>query len=425
MSTYYISNLGNDENDGLSEKTPWQNISKIRSRLCGGDTLLFRRGDVFYGHFYPKAGPDKEHPTAFGAYGDERLPKPVLSVYKIANPDAFEKVGENIYRLDLTDTSCFTGNTCDRNTNVGFIRVCGKIYPHKIFEYGKLCESFDFYNDDKYVYIYCDKEPSESFADLRIACQVSGIALCDNLRVTDLCICGVGAHGINGVSKGAYIAGCEFHEIGGALLPNYPVPNTRYGNGVEFWAGSRDCTVENCKFSEIYDVAITMQGRDPDCSWENMYFIGNTMWDCQQCFEVWSSGCGEGIGFKNCHFENNVCIDSGYCAFFPARPNKTVSCPLLMYGMDSKMCDITVTGNLFCGSRYFTLYKSGGFSALPEDYKIFGNTILRKEGQPFACRAKESDEEAAAFEKKMCRDNRVFTLNEKIELLNPAASVLD
>jgi len=53
-TTYYISNLGNNENDGKSESTSWRTISKLDSvindyGLQNDDIIKFRQGDTFFG----------------------------------------------------------------------------------------------------------------------------------------------------------------------------------------------------------------------------------------------------------------------------------------------------------------------------------------------------------------------------------------
>ena len=46
-TTYYVSNEGDDKNDGLSPKTPWKTIEKVSlADLNEGDGVLFRRGDL-------------------------------------------------------------------------------------------------------------------------------------------------------------------------------------------------------------------------------------------------------------------------------------------------------------------------------------------------------------------------------------------
>jgi parallel beta-helix repeat protein len=49
---YFISATGNDANNGLTPTTAWQTISKVNSSFSGfsaGDSVLFKRGDTFYG----------------------------------------------------------------------------------------------------------------------------------------------------------------------------------------------------------------------------------------------------------------------------------------------------------------------------------------------------------------------------------------
>lgn len=78
MTTYYLSNSGNDSNNGLSESLPFQTIEKINSVLfLPGDSILFKRGDTWLnqGFLYPRAGNSTDRVT-YGAYGSGA--KPVL-----------------------------------------------------------------------------------------------------------------------------------------------------------------------------------------------------------------------------------------------------------------------------------------------------------------------------------------------------------
>ena len=45
-TTYYVSNDGSDENDGLSPKNPWKTLEKVSSaEFEPGDGVLFKRGE--------------------------------------------------------------------------------------------------------------------------------------------------------------------------------------------------------------------------------------------------------------------------------------------------------------------------------------------------------------------------------------------
>ncbi|MBR5528180.1 MAG: hypothetical protein IKV97_04190 [Clostridia bacterium] len=408
MSIYYVSANGCDNADGLSPETAWKTIAKINSSIIGGDEVRFRCGDTFYGRITTPAGPDMEHPTTLTSYGEGE--KPTISLYKIAIPEKWEKHEDGVYKLDLTAQDTTTGLT-DPNSNIGFMKISGVFYYRKKFRYEDLEEQWDFYCDEQYIYIKCDKCPAEYSDDIKLAAGLRCIAFANNIKVCGITVRGGGAHGISGVTVGARIYDCEFHELGGSRLGglerNGKFNTTRYGNGVECWSNSSDVIVENCKFSEIYDVAITMQGNAVVKNWENMYFRNNIMWNCVQFFEIWSSGDQPDTGFVNCFFENNVCINAGYCWGYDARPNKGVSTPLLIYGLQCPLCDITVRNNVFSGSRLATVFKSGGPAAIPSDYKIYNNTIIRPKGQPMAMPCDNTPEQCDAFEKLICDNNYV------------------
>lgn len=416
MSIYYVSNLGNDANDGLTPETAWQTIKKVNATIKGGDEVRFRKGEIFYGSLRAPHGISETQQTTYTSYGEGE--KPVVSQYKITKPGKWEKHEEGVYKFDLTNTDNYTGNTIDINANVGFMKFGGKIYAAKKFLYEEIQKQWDFYCDDTYVYVKSDKCPCEYSQEIKLACSIYCMRFVPFVRVEGINFTGTGAHGIQGVTEGSYIGNCEFHEIGGSrlledvYLPNGKLNRVRHGNGVETWANSANVTVENCKFSDIYDVATSIQGWKVVRNWENIIFRNNVIWDCAQAFEIWTSGEIPNMGIVNCRFENNVCINSGYGWGAESRPDKDQSCHLLVYHLDCDLCDITITGNVFSNARNSTLFKSFGVEKLPEDYKIYGNTIIRKPGQPIAFQFGAETEHDKAFEEKICRDNRVFDILE-------------
>ena len=49
-TAYYVSNSGDDNNDGLTEDTPWKSFDKVSNAdLKSGDGVFFQRGDLFRG----------------------------------------------------------------------------------------------------------------------------------------------------------------------------------------------------------------------------------------------------------------------------------------------------------------------------------------------------------------------------------------
>jgi len=75
-TTYYVAAAGSDTNSGTSPATPWQTIAKLNgSTLLPGDSVLFNRGDAWYGTslVVPSSG-SSGSPITFGAYGSGANP---------------------------------------------------------------------------------------------------------------------------------------------------------------------------------------------------------------------------------------------------------------------------------------------------------------------------------------------------------------
>jgi len=71
-TNYYIKDGGSNSADGLSDATAWASISKVNSSFSGfsaGDSILFKRGDTFYGSIVAsKSGTSGNH-IIISAYG--------------------------------------------------------------------------------------------------------------------------------------------------------------------------------------------------------------------------------------------------------------------------------------------------------------------------------------------------------------------
>ena len=169
MSIYYISANGCDSSDGLSPATPWQTIKKANSEVQGGDTVCFRRGDIFFGQIRAPKKNGRGVPTTYKAYGEGT--KPTASQYKTAKSGAWENLGDDIWRIDLTDVNKFDGNVTELDTNVGFMKVNGSIKPRKFFDLENLTEQWDFYNDKQHVYVKSTNDPSLLADDIKFSCN--------------------------------------------------------------------------------------------------------------------------------------------------------------------------------------------------------------------------------------------------------------
>lgn len=83
QTTYYLSNQGNDANDGISSATAWQTLNRINQAIQErtitlGDTILFQRGHSFVGTIAAnRIRGDDTLGVTFGAFGDGD--RPILS----------------------------------------------------------------------------------------------------------------------------------------------------------------------------------------------------------------------------------------------------------------------------------------------------------------------------------------------------------
>lgn len=96
-TNYYFSSTGNDvTNNGTSTSTPWQTISKFNSVFASrspGDSLLFKRGDTFYGAMIISRSGNSGSPIIIGAYGTGA--KPVITGF--TNITSWTSIGGGIY----------------------------------------------------------------------------------------------------------------------------------------------------------------------------------------------------------------------------------------------------------------------------------------------------------------------------------------
>jgi len=72
---YYLSSSsGNDNNNG-SQTQPWKTLSKISNTTLGpGDTVYFKKGDTFRGHYVVNGSGTEQSPITFTAYGTGNQP---------------------------------------------------------------------------------------------------------------------------------------------------------------------------------------------------------------------------------------------------------------------------------------------------------------------------------------------------------------
>lgn len=317
---WYIDSVnGNNNNSGHKIDEPLKDLSKFyytggsASILKHGDKILIKRGSVFnqdtsHKLYTGNSSKIKYEPVYIGAYGDGE--NPIFTKHKIVNKENLSVSSDNIYQIDLT-SQYVTGNPIS-NTNVGFIydEENNIIYGERVFSSSELNSNMKFYINNNIMYIYCDNfdiMPKKLILPIQ-----KDIFTCDaNLILENLTFELGGKHGVVTTDdNGNYnitIKNCIFSKIGGSLQKD----QVRYGNGFECYGHGYNITIENCYFEDIYDTGVTYQGQG--ATFENIHFTHNVFNRCSQACENWADNSKySGSGYKNCTFNDNICLLNGY-----------------------------------------------------------------------------------------------------------------
>jgi len=128
-ATYYFSSSsGNDSRTAAQAKnpsTPWQSLSKLNSffqYLRPGDSVLLKRGDVFWGSITISQSGTESSPIVVGAYGNGN--KPVIT--GLIPLSGWTYLGNGIYESASKDV---LGSTVNMVVMNGIVRRMGR-YPN-------------------------------------------------------------------------------------------------------------------------------------------------------------------------------------------------------------------------------------------------------------------------------------------------------
>ena len=255
-----------------------------------------------------------------------------------------------------------------------------------IFDHGKVCgwkkwsvdeleKPYDYYYDGPSwrVFLYSTANPATVHQSIELAMKrhVVDQGGAHHVIYDGLAVKYGAAHGFGGGSTHhLIIRNCDLAYIGGGHQFTKPdgVP-VRYGNAIEFWGAAHDHLVEGCRIWEVYDAALTNQGRGPDSVQENITYRNNVVWNCEYSFEYWNNPQTARTG--NIRFVNNTCANAGVVWSHAQRPDPNGS-HLMFYSNTAVTSGFEVKYNVFSnvtewGSRY-----SSGWKPLPEmDYNLW------------------------------------------------------
>lgn len=342
-TVYYMMPSG--EGNGFTEKEPMSVEAAQAMIFKSGDTLLFKRGEVYKGSLFFKTDIAEGEPCfKISAYGEGAMPV-IDAVAARSRESDFIEILPNIYRVDLREN----GEDPFLENNIGFIfDQNGKSYRQGKNGVSELQEELQFCYDGEFLLLYCSENPAKKYGTLYFTKRRNLLRVCSDTEISDLMFCNCSGHGINKLEKectNVYIHNCVFENIGGAILyyrqDGMPV---RYGNGIEFYDGySYNIRIENNIFRNIYDVAFTMQGNYGD--YKNIRVCNNVFVENNQSSEIWANVEAEGV--TDYEFSGNISFATGRGWGFTTRSGSAANTEILFYHYNADKLDMKCFDNIY------------------------------------------------------------------------------
>jgi hypothetical protein len=374
--TFYVdSAAGLDANSGESPERAWASLDRVNAaELRPGDTVRFKCGGMWRGSLVPASG-DEGLPVRYTSFGEG--PKPLFLGSTPRNqPSDWVKVREKIWGT-LPSESRKGGALSVDVGNVIFDdgAVCG----WKKWAIDDLRKPYDYFYErsSQRVFLCLEDNPAARHRSVELALARHMVKQDGKHHVVydGLALKYGASHGFGGgATHHLIIRNCDLGYIGGAHQHTRPDGTpVRFGNAIEFWGAAHDNLVEGCRIWEIYDAALTNQGRGPDSKEVNITYRNNFIRNAEYSFEYWNGP--ETAVTKNIRFLNNTCVNAGTVWSHAQRPDPNGS-HLMFYSNTAETSGVEVKYNIFYnatdwGSRY-----SSGWKVLPDmdDNLWFTNT---------------------------------------------------
>lgn len=243
--------------------------------------------------------------------------------------------------------------------------VCG----WKKWSREELKKPYEYYYDaaTRRVFLYLEDNPATRHRSIELALSRHVVNQGGKHHVVydGLAIFYGAAHGFGGGNTHhLVIRNCDVGYIGGGHQHTRPDGQpVRYGNGIEFWNAAHDHLVEGCRIWQVYDAALTNQGRGADSRQVNITYRNNLIHHCEYSFEYWNNP--ETAVTENIRFLNNTCLYAGGGWGRQQRPDPNGS-HLMFYTNTAATKNVEIKYNIFYdytdwGSRY-----SSGWKVLPD-----------------------------------------------------------
>jgi hypothetical protein len=164
-TSYYVSSsVGSDSNAGTSSSAAWQTIAHVNGQTFSpGDSILFKRGDVWNESLETASSGSSGNPIAFDAYGSGAAPN--LTGYYAVPAAAWVHVSGNAWKALLPATYS-TVNFC----------LFGSTWGQKVAAVSSnLTAQWNFYFANGYVYVYSVNSPATYYNGAIVPMALSNV----------------------------------------------------------------------------------------------------------------------------------------------------------------------------------------------------------------------------------------------------------
>ena len=126
-TNYYFSSVSGDDSRSAAQAqnpaTPWKTIAKLNASfgsIAAGDSVLFKRGEIFYGNIVIAKSGTSSNPIKFGAFGTGA--RPIISGFSTIT--AWTNLGNNMWESTSAASTLTTCNIISINgTNTAYGRM--------------------------------------------------------------------------------------------------------------------------------------------------------------------------------------------------------------------------------------------------------------------------------------------------------------
>lgn len=428
-TAYYVSNSGNDANDGLTPETAWATLNKVNTaNLLRGDGVYFERGGTWRGQLWAQEG------VVYSAYGEGAKPNIYASPENGADPNKWSLLEgtDNIwvYHMDMMDCGILVfndgeswgtkvtpyymdgylstineGQAFDVRTELtedlmffseaDSILYDGAPFRYMIMDWGDRGE----YPEEVVgtLYLRCDAgNPGEVFDSIEFAVRQHIILPADDTVFNNLCLRYTGTHGIFGGDMGYDVSFCEIGWIGGS--PQYYRYDTGepvlLGNGVECDGSYDHYSVTDCYIYQCYDAGVSNQdpsesseilGYEPtdfrDVIQQNITYARNVFAYNDMPIEIFFT-LEDDAGYGR-HYMENVLIEDNYFLYtgygWYMGKKGAAGSAYQGYGSPNASENFRIINNVFYLSTGPLLQTGAPEKWQPE---LDGNTYVQNDGYP-------------------------------------------